>query len=272
MRSAASAPAATATYSLLLADLPGEDPKAIGVLLTDPASDLAYIRLRRDWEEFAEAEDAEVLMALGSDLDHKAREFGAEGLLQYLEQNASLVLQVTDRQPVEVTDFEWTLNRLYRQHVQTNVVPFRTHLPLQSLRVAAGEFLANEAVSQEGWVEAPEDLKLGPGMFVARIVGHSMEPLIPDGSLCVFRHDVIGSRQGRLVLVEDRSATGDNRYTVKRYKSEKVSPKAEGDEFDESWRHGRIRLESLNPDYPSWDLVQDEEKYAIIAEFVRVLE
>jgi hypothetical protein len=28
----------------------------------------------------------------------------------------------------------------------------------------------------------------------------------------------------------------------------------------------------LNPDYPSWDLDLDEEKYQVIAEFVRVLE
>jgi phage repressor protein C with HTH and peptisase S24 domain len=34
----------------------------------------------------------------------------------------------------------------------------------------------------------------------------------------------------------------------------------------------RIRLESLNPDYPSWDLDPDEDKYQIVAEFVCVLE
>jgi hypothetical protein len=28
----------------------------------------------------------------------------------------------------------------------------------------------------------------------------------------------------------------------------------------------------LNPDYPSWDLDTEEEKYQVIAEFVRVLE
>ena len=40
----------------------------------------------------------------------------------------------------------------------------------------------------------------------------------------------------------------------------------------EEWRHERIRLESLNPEYPSWDLDPDEEKYRILAEFVRVLD
>ena len=34
----------------------------------------------------------------------------------------------------------------------------------------------------------------------------------------------------------------------------------------------RIRLESLNPAFPSWDLDAEEDKYQIIAEFVRVLE
>ena len=88
-----------------------------------------------------------------------------------------------------------------------------------------------------------------------------MEPLIPDGSLCVFRAGITGSRAGRLVLAEDREA---NAYAVKRYQSEKSK--------GEEWRHSRIRLESLNPGYPSWDLEPDEEKYRIVAEFVRVLD
>ena len=73
---------------------------------------------------------------------------------------------------------------------------------------------------------------------------------------------MVGSRTGRLVLAEDRNA---NAYAVKRYKSEKV-------ETEEGWKHQRIRLESLNPDYPSWDLEPDEDKYRIVAEFIRVLD
>jgi len=145
------------------------------------------------------------------------------------------------------------------------VLEFRTHLPRYSLRAAAGKFLENQEISEDGWVEAPEDLRLSPDMFVGDIVGHSMEPTIPDGSLCVFRYGVAGSRQGRLVLVENLETGGNDRYAVKRYQSTKI-------ESAESWRHGRIRLESLNPDYPSWDLDPDEEKYRVIAEFVRVLD
>ena len=146
------------------------------------------------------------------------------------------------------------------------MLEFRTHLPRYSLAVAAGPFLTNpEDVSAEEWVEAPPDLKLDEGMFVAEIRGHSMEPKIPNGSLCVFRRNVVGSRNNRLVLVRNSELADDNQYTVKRYKSEKQVT-------EEGFVQTRIRLESLNPAYPSWDLDEEEGKYQIMAEFVRVLE
>ena len=62
-------------------------------------------------------------------------------------------------------------------------------------------------------------------MFVVQVVGKSMEPLIPDGSFCLFASPVTGSRQGKTVLVQLRDAadpeTGE-RYTVKRYESKKA--------------------------------------------------
>ena len=251
-------------YSVLSAELSANGELAIGIVLQDPATDGFYVRLRRDWEEICDAEEFEVLSPLEDDLRTKARQMGAGALMSWFEENASASIRTTDREEVLVDDFERTLNRLYTRHVQTQVVPFRTHLPRYSLQVAAGRFLENEEVTEQGWEEMPPDLRLTEDMFVARIAGRSMEPYIPDGALCVFRAGVTGSRQGRLVLVEHLDMTGNNRYTVKRYRSEK----AQG----ETWRHERIRLESLNPDYPSWDLNEDPDKYRVLAEFVRVLE
>jgi phage repressor protein C with HTH and peptisase S24 domain len=102
-------------------------------------------------------------------------------------------------------------------------------------------------------------------MFAARIAGRSMEPKIPDGSVCVFRHGVTGSRHGRLVLVEQAGGGANDRYTVKRYRSEKLSS-------GEEWSHARITLESLNPEFESWDLDPAEDRFRILAEFVRVLD
>lgn len=251
----------TGRYSILQAELPGQGVVNLGVLLEDPQSDALHHRLRRDMDSLVD-EDLEVFEALSDDLARKSGELGAGKLFEYLESTLSASVRMTDREQVLVEDFSRALDRLYRQHVPSKVLEFRTHLPRYSLRAAAGRFLDNEEIEEEDWVEAPEDLRLTPDMFIAHIAGQSMEPLIPDGSLCVFRAGVTGSRVGRLVLAEDREA---NAFAVKRYKSEKVST-------EESWRHGRIRLESLNPGYPSWDLDPDEEKYRILAEFVRVLD
>ena len=246
--------------------MPGHGVEPIGILLLDPASDQLYVRLRRDWDAIASDEDSEVLAELEDDLASKAREMGGVGLLRFLEENASTGLRVSDREAVSTRDFDKTLNELYRAHVPARVLQFRTHLPRFSLAVAAGPFLTNpEDIQAEEWVETPPDLQLDDDMFIARIQGHSMEPRIVDGSLCVFRRNVVGSRNGRLVLVRNSELADDNQYTVKRYRSEK---KITEDGFVQT----RIRLESLNPAYPSWNLDPEEEKYQVIAEFVRVLE
>jgi SOS-response transcriptional repressor LexA len=250
----------SARYAILAAHVLGEGNTPAGILLEDSREDKLYIRLRKDWEEIADEEEAEVLSLLEDDLNAKASEMGAGKLLAWLEENASGSITIDDPESVLVEDFPRALNRLYRRHVPSKVRPFITHLPRYSLRAAAGKFLENDAVSDQGWEEAPAGLHLLPDMFVAEIVGHSMEPLIPDCSLCVFRAGVVGSRTGRLVLAEDRQMTGNDRYAVKRYRS--------------GMKQGEktVRLESLNPAYPSWDLDPDEDKYAIIAEFIRVLD
>lgn len=255
-----------AQFSLLVAELPGQRPQPIGVLLLDPKTDALYVRLRRDWDSIATDEDAEVLAELEDDLQSQARERGGTAVLAHLENIASQSIRVTDREEVMVRDFEKTLGELYREHVPAQVLRFRTHLPRYSLAVAAGPFLTNpEDIQAEEWLETPPDLRLDEDMFIARIQGKSMEPKIPNGSLCVFRRNVVGSRNGRLVLVRNSELADENQYTVKRYRSEKAVT-------EDGFLQTRIRLESLNPAYPSWDLDEEEGKYQVIAEFVRVLE
>jgi SOS-response transcriptional repressor LexA len=250
----------------LAMDAPTRPTVAAGVLLEDPGADRLYLRLRRDWEEIA-GEEAGVLSALEFDLAAKAAEMGASRLLGYLEDTLSNFLRIGERREVVVEDFERALGRLYREHVPSTVRKFVTHLPRYSLAVAAGKFLENQEVTEEGWEEAPPGLKLTPEMFLARIVGRSMEPLIPDGSLCVFRAGVAGSRQGRLVLVEALGRGANDRHSLKRYGSGKVQNP------DGSWTHQRIHLQPLNPDFEPWDLnPADEDSLRVIAEFVRVLD
>ncbi len=261
----------TASFSVLELALPGSEPVPVGVLLLDHVQDRLYLRLRRDWEEIA-PEEAEMLALIESDLTAKATELGANSLLAYLEGSLSHTLRIGERQEVMLSDFSRALDRLYRENVSSTVRPFVTHLPRYSLAVAAGKFLDNQEVSGEAWDEAPVGLKLTPGMFTARIAGRSMEPVIPDASVCVFRAGVTGSRQGRLVLVEALGRGANDRYTVKRYRSEKT-PREGRHEGDGEWSHSRIRLEPLNPEFEAWDLDPAEgDNLRVIAEFVRVLD
>jgi hypothetical protein len=270
-------------YSIVQVELPGEGVVSLGVLLQDSNTGTLHLRFRRDMDLLAQEEDLEILAALADDLAGKAREMGSEDLFAYLESALSGSIRISDREPILVDDFSRTLERLYRQHIQSNVIPFKTHLPRYSLRAAAGKFLDNEEVLEQGWVETPEDMHhLYSDMFVAEVRGPSMEPVIADGSLCIFRAGVVGSRTGRLVLAEDLHT---NAFAVKRYSSEKVNDEKtksekvtreelpnEETETSHTWKHKRIRLESLNPAGPSWDLEPDEEKYRIVAEFIRVLD
>lgn len=92
------------------------------------------------------------------------------------------------------------------------------HLPVYSLRAAAGKFGAGQEVTEEGWVKVGGIGRLDTSMFVARAVGRSMEPTIRDGDYLVFRANPVGSRQGKIVLVQYRGPedpeTG-GAYTVK---------------------------------------------------------
>lgn len=252
----------SAQLYLLTLEVPGGEAVHVGVLLLDPSMNALHLRLRRDWDAIAPGE-VEVLEALQDDLETKAAELGGTRLLQHLEATLSNVLRISESREVIVENFERALARLYRQHVDARPQPFVTHLPLYTLAVAAGKFLDNEEVSDDGWEEAPVGLRLSESMFVARIVGQSMEPRIPDGSLCVFRSGVVGSRQGKLVLVEYLGGGTNDRYTVKRYFSEKKQ--------DGSRENERVRLEPLNPEFDAWDLNPEEDRFRILAEFVQVL-
>ena len=163
------------------------------------------------------------------------------------------------------------------------VVPFRprtvqpvpkdryvTSVPLVPLKAAAGSFSDQQHIEDDDfeWVAIESRHRLRKGMFVAQVVGKSMEPAIPDGAWCLFSAPVEGTRQSKTVLVQLRDATDPEtgqRYTVKRYKSQKAM---QGD----SWRHEKITLEPVNPDFEPIVLTgADEDVPQVIAELVEVL-
>jgi phage repressor protein C with HTH and peptisase S24 domain len=252
-------------YVLLEAHLPGQPVRPIGVYLMDPSSGRVWLRMRATYD-FAAPEDSEVLEALEEDIRSHAAEVGAEAFLQWLEDSLSNVVRVGQRQTIEVDAFSRVADRLFDQHVEKIAVePFRTHVPLFSLRAAAGGLGEEMESAAEDWVRAPEGMRLDPGVFVAHVVGRSMEPRIPDGSLNLFRLNPVGSRQNKILLIQRFGVTDESaRYTVKKYTSQKVQTS------EDEWHHERIRLEPLNPEFEAWDV--EPQDFAVVAEWLRVLE
>ena len=205
-----------------------------------------------------------MLAELPDDLRRKALETGGARLLDTLEDSLSHFLRIGNRTAMAYAgDAQAAADRLFDEHVDAAIQPFVTHLPLYGLRAAATKFGDGMESEHERWVRTPPRLRLTEGMFVAHVVGRSMEPLIPDGSLCIFRAPVTGSRQGRWLLIEDFGQKDAlSRYTVKRY-----AVHASRDESAE--REAPIRLEPRNPEFEAFEL--DGDRFRVIAEFVQVL-
>jgi phage repressor protein C with HTH and peptisase S24 domain len=260
-----------AKYSLLQMALPGESPRNIGIFLLDTATGQLYKKLRRDWSAIADPENVEILELLDEDFAAKIDEMGGDVFLRSLEETLSNFLLIEKRRDVNVvSNFETALNRLFEEHVQrTEVIPFVTHVPRYSLRAAATKFGQDMEVEAEGWVRAPERLKLDRNMFACHVVGRSMEPLIPDGSLCLFRGSVVGSRQNKRLLIQRMGVTDSTaEFTVKKYTSKKVHS------GEDEWQNVSILLTPLNPEFEAMKFGPEDEhrQFRVIAEFIQVLE
>lgn len=161
----------------------------------------------------------------------------------------------------------------FRRLASHEIQCYKNCLPLLDLKIAAGGFsefqIPDEAECE--WVAFAEMPTLQPGMFVAQVVGESMNKKIPNGAWCLFRSARGGSRTGRIVLAQHRSIhdpeTGGS-FTVKIYRSEKVLDE------DGGWKHSRIELHPASSDASYAAIIftpEDSGDVRICAEFVKVL-
>lgn len=163
------------------------------------------------------------------------------------------------------------------------VKPYQNSVPIYDLAIAAGQFSESQEVNevpkdgdirvieQYDWVELPDAFRPQAGLFVAQVVGESMNRRIPNGSWCLFKLAPGGTRQGKVVLVQHRVIddidTGGH-YTIKVYESEKASHDEGG------WQHIKIILkpDTTAPGYGPIILNGAEVgELKVIAELVAVL-
>lgn len=278
-----SSPIATARAEFAILELhaPGEADIPAGVFLLDPSTNRLHVKTLEQWPDSLDREDIRVLRAIAGEWAERAETEPGDALLAEFENSFSHLLRVSTRASVTLQKPERELDALYRRYVATRipareaeatVVPFRTHLPFYPMKIAAGLFDGDMEVEAAAWVPIPEGQRPDERLFIAKITGKSMEGRIPDGSYCLFRMNPQGSREGKLVLAQQfGSSESGGAFSIKKYHSEKAPQRPPGgDDFgDSEWRHARVRLISLNPLYPSWDLVEGECR--ILAEFLRIL-
>ena len=137
--------------------------------------------------------------------------------------------------------------------------------------MAAGDFGDYQSVEKYDWVKLPDHIRVREGHFVAQVVGESMNRRIPNGSWCLFKSHVGGSRDGKIVLVQHRDIHDPDiggTYTVKQYKSEKRLD-AEG-----VAEQVEIRLKPLTNAFGYSDIVltrDDASSLRVLGEFLAVL-
>lgn len=162
----------------------------------------------------------------------------------------------------------------FRRVDPKRVKPFKNAVPLIDLKFAAGLFSDVQSfdVNDAEWVELPDLYRPQPGLFVAQVVGESMNRRIPNGSWCLFRASPQGTRAGKVVVAQHRSIsdpdTGGS-YTVKVYASEKV-PATNG-----GWRHARVELSPDSTDSSFEPIVfgpESADAVQVIAELIAVLD
>ena len=156
---------------------------------------------------------------------------------------------------------------------EIQLIPFENSVPLYSLKVAAGEFKFNDSIPEEKFIAVPDGVKITQDHFACKIIGNSMNKIVQDGQIALFKRYTGGSRNGLMVIAEyydHQDLDYGSCYTFKEYYSQKTIN-------EESWQHEKIILKPKSFDASYQDIVIDpnainEKTFNVIGIFDRVIE
>jgi DUF2075 family protein/predicted GIY-YIG superfamily endonuclease len=154
----------------------------------------------------------------------------------------------------------------------TTIIPFENSVPLYPLKVAAGEFYLNESLPEQEFIRVPDDVRIKNDHFACKIIGNSMNKIVKDGEIALFKKYRGGSRNGLMVLAEYydlQDVDFGSCYTFKEYSSQKKIT-------EEGWEHKKITLSPRSYDSTYQDIVinaeeHGEKEFKIIGIFERVI-
>ena len=238
-------------YVLLQLALPGQPVHEIGVLLldADPGSPRDALRLRGHWEDLADPEDAGLPRRARGGFprqDHRGGRAPLPG-------DRSKILSRTFCASPGGKASRWIPFRAWRtgssngtwRKIARRALSARICRSIHCARPLASSAPTKRSKKKIGCA-FPRALRLAEGHVRGARGGPLHGAAHPDGSLNIFRAPVVGSRQGKIVLVELVGV--HEKYTVKKYTSRKIRP------ADDEWEHESIRLEPLNPEFEPLDL------------------
>jgi SOS-response transcriptional repressor LexA len=185
----------------------------------------------------------------------------SEVMYNYLQENGTPSIKKNPiiKEPVNQFEIELTNNN------NANI----KRIPFYDFYAAAGSFSEMQSEKDFSLIEVPENYA-SSDYFACKIIGESMNKVIPNGSICLFKIYIGGSRNGKIVLVENfdyQDPDFNSAFTVKTYSSEKNID-------EDSWEHTSIVLRPNSHDQSYKNIIIDEKSGAemrVVGEFIKVL-
>jgi SOS-response transcriptional repressor LexA len=145
----------------------------------------------------------------------------------------------------------------------------RNPIPLYDFYAAAGSFSEIQSEKNYKLIEGPEN-NSNNNYFACKIIGESMNRVIPNGSICLFKPYTGGSRNGKILLIENRDLQDpdfNSAFTIKTYSSEKFVT-------EDDWEHTSIvlRPNSFDSSYENIIITeQNASEMRVVGEFIKIL-
>lgn len=170
----------------------------------------------------------------------------------------------------EINKASSSKNKL-RTHLQKPLIQqeLRNPIPLYNFYAAAGTFSEMQSDNEFTLIEGSKSKNQNNEYFACKIVGESMNKVIPNGSICLFRYNPEGTRNGKIVLIENMDIQDQDfksAFTVKTYSSVKSNSEEE--------LNIAITLRPNSFDASYKDIVLTEENargMRVVGEFVSIL-
>ncbi len=146
----------------------------------------------------------------------------------------------------------------------------RNSIPLYDFYAAAGTFSEMQSEKDFTLIEGPENYNPNNDYFACKIIGESMNRVIPNDSICLFKTYTGGSRNGKILLIEYRDIQDpdfNSAFTIKTYTSEKNI-------MEENWEHTSIILRPNSYDSSYQNIIITEENaqgMRVVGEFVQIM-